>query len=205
MQPPITEHLSLHSKSLSKIWHARLGDTNNMHPLRWGHKRQSEKRNLRVGSGDFVVGWGWRVGVHHVRSVWERRPHHIQTQSGTPLAQILPLPQVGTQLTQVLQYRNTWTNTREWVIMRQNRSNSVTLPSHPRRCPLTRSVTKYVILYSTLICGNCTRTGSIALWCGFSYVHLINSRDILTANNSFDLSFRYHNAFQIRWMSITSY
>ena len=36
MRPPVTEHVSLHGKSLCKIRHVRLGDANNMRPLSWG-------------------------------------------------------------------------------------------------------------------------------------------------------------------------
>ena len=35
MLPPVTEHVSLHSKSLCKNI-ARLGVANNMHPVSWG-------------------------------------------------------------------------------------------------------------------------------------------------------------------------
>ena len=43
MLPPVTEHVSLHSKSYVKIFHVRMGVANNMHPLNWGGGAQTEK------------------------------------------------------------------------------------------------------------------------------------------------------------------
>ena len=34
--PPVTEHESLHSNLLCKVWHVRLEGANNMRPLSWG-------------------------------------------------------------------------------------------------------------------------------------------------------------------------
>ena len=48
MQPPVTERVPLHKKSLSKnIGHAP-GDANNMHPLTWGGWAKTEKSKKKT-------------------------------------------------------------------------------------------------------------------------------------------------------------
>ena len=43
--PPVTEQVSLHSKSLCKNTARASGGANNMHPQSWGHKRKRSKNN----------------------------------------------------------------------------------------------------------------------------------------------------------------
>ena len=46
MRPPVTDHVSLHRKSLCKMWHVRLGGANNMRLISWG--AQTEDPNFSV-------------------------------------------------------------------------------------------------------------------------------------------------------------
>ena len=42
--PPVTEHVSLHSKSLSKNIARESGVANNMHPLSWGAQTEKDTK-----------------------------------------------------------------------------------------------------------------------------------------------------------------
>ena len=43
---PVTEHVSLHVKSLSEIWHVRNRDAKNMHPFSWGDRSHKKKAKV---------------------------------------------------------------------------------------------------------------------------------------------------------------
>ena len=47
MLAPITEHVSLHGKSLCKIIARASGGANNMNPLRWGPNGKDMKKTIR--------------------------------------------------------------------------------------------------------------------------------------------------------------
>ena len=57
--PPVTVHVSLHGKSLCKIGHARLGCTNNMYQLSWGHKWKRQRSSPSVSKCPLISKlWG---------------------------------------------------------------------------------------------------------------------------------------------------